>query len=66
MASYEAVISRPDNLARIQAARRAIERIGGTVAIAPPNAVGMVLVVLTLPAPYTPDDFLPGIPFTKV
>jgi hypothetical protein len=65
MRSYEAVISRPDNLARIQAARRAVERIGGKIVTAPANAAGMVLVVVTLPKPYTPDDFFPGVPFSE-
>ena len=66
MRSYEAVISRPDNLARIQAARRAIERVGGKIVTAPPNAAGMVLVVVTLPEAYTPEDFVPGVPFSEV
>lgn len=66
MASYEAAISRPDNLARIQAARRSVERVGGKVAISRPDAAGMVLVVVTLPEPYTPDDFFPDIPFSEV
>jgi hypothetical protein len=65
MRTYEAAISRPDNLARIQAARRSVERIGGKIAMSPPNAAGMVLVVVTLPEPYTPDDFFPGVPFSE-
>jgi hypothetical protein len=65
MRAYEAVISRADNLARVQAARRAVERVGGKIAMAPANAAGMVLVVVTLPEPYTPDDFFPGVPFAE-
>jgi hypothetical protein len=64
--TYEAVFSRPESVARVQAARRAIERAGGRLEIRPPNRAGMVVVTLTLPDPYTPDDFVPGLPFALV
>jgi len=61
--TYQALLSNPDNIRRIDAARREIERAGGRVEIGAPNAVGMVLVLLRLPAEITPDLLLPGIPF---
>lgn len=61
--SYEALLARPDNLARIEAQRRAIERAGGQIYIAPATRTGMIMVTLLLPATYRPDDFLPGLPF---
>jgi hypothetical protein len=63
---YEAILSHAESLARLQAVRPAIERAGGTLRIAPPTAKGMVLVTLLLPAPLTPQDFLPGLPFYLV
>jgi len=33
---YEAILSRPDSIARIRAAQRDIERLGGKVVFAPP------------------------------
>lgn len=62
MKQYQAVLSRPDNVARVQAARRAIERAGGKVEIIPSNA-GMTAVILTLPDHHAPEHFLPGMPF---
>jgi len=66
MRTYEAALSRLDNLAQVKAAIRLIERIGGTVQIASPTATGMTLVVLRLPETYRPDDVLPGLPFYPV
>lgn len=66
MRTYEAALSRQDNLAQVKAATRLIERIGGTVQIDPPTATGIVLVVLTLPETYRPEDILPGLPFYPV
>lgn len=63
---YQAMLSNPTNVARVRAAARAIESIGGKVAIAPPTKVGMVLVMLHLPPGYMPDQFLPGLPFYPV
>jgi len=64
MQEYQALISRPDYLARLQAARAAIERVGGRLVIGAPNAAGIHVVILRLPSRYTPDDFVPGLPFT--
>lgn len=60
---YEAILSRPESIARIRAAQRNIERLGGTVTFAPPAPGGFVLVTLTLPLPLTPQQVLPGITF---
>ena len=49
MRTYEAALTRMDNLRRVKAAIRLIERIGGAVEFAPPTATGITLVVLTLP-----------------
>ena len=62
MIAYQALLSRPDNVARIQSAKPAIERAGGSVTITHLKT-GMAVVVLQLPDIYTPDQFLPGIPF---
>lgn len=64
--TFEALLSRPQHVAQAFAARPEIERVGGTIQIAPPNSLGMTLVVLTLPAPYSADTFFPGLPFYLV
>ena len=51
------------HLARIQDARREIERRGGRVTFAPPTKTGMVAVVIELPEGTRPEDIVPGIPF---
>ncbi len=66
MRTYEAALSRPDNLAQVKAAIRQIERIGGRVQVDAPTATGMTLVVLTLPETHRPEDVLPGLPFYPV
>lgn len=63
---YEAILGQPGSVTQVIAARPAIERIGGSVKLAPPTARGMVLVTLVLPEPYTPQQFLPGLPFYLV
>ena len=63
---YEALLAQAESIARVKAARRAIERAGGTVKLAPPTASGMVLVTLTLPDRHTPQEFMPGLPFYLV
>jgi hypothetical protein len=60
---YQALLANPQNIAMVQAHAREVERIGGRVAIAPPTRVGMVLVLIELPAGYSPEQFFPGIPF---
>lgn len=66
LVTYQALLSNPDNIRRIQAARALVERVGGRLEIGAPNTVGMVLVLLWLPAEITPDQVLPGIPFYPV
>ena len=61
--TYQALLSNPQNVARVQAAKGEIERLGGRVNIAPPTNVGMVLIILELPDTYRPEQFFPGIPF---
>ncbi|HEU5442034.1 MAG TPA: hypothetical protein VFU88_22325 [Ktedonobacterales bacterium] len=60
---YEAILSRPESIARIRAAQRDIERLGGRVSFAPPAPGGLILVTLALPETLTPAQVLPGIPF---
>jgi hypothetical protein len=66
MVAYQAILGNPTNVARVQAARSAIDQVGGRVQIAPPTKDGMTLVVLTLPEGYAPERFLPGLPFYPV
>jgi hypothetical protein len=66
MRTYEAALSRAENIAQVRAAIRAIERVGGRVSIGPPAPTGVVVVEITLPEPYTPDAFVPGLPFYPV
>lgn len=63
MQTYEAALARVESVAQVRAAIRAIERVGGTVRIAPPTATGMTFVTMTLPEPYRPEQFVPGLPF---
>ena len=56
----------PQNVAKVQARKYDVERVGGRVEMAPPTRVGMVLVILELPAGYSPEQFLPDIPFYLV
>jgi hypothetical protein len=64
--TYQALLSNPQNVARVQSTRGEIERIGGRLSVAPPSKVGMVLVLLDLPEAYRPDQFFPGMPFYPV
>ncbi len=64
--TYEAILSRPRNLAQVQQARKFIEAVGGRVVIAPPTKAGMVLVTLLLPEGYFPQHFLPDLPFYPI
>ncbi|MGO8946313.1 MAG: hypothetical protein ACLQUY_01355 [Ktedonobacterales bacterium] len=63
--TYQAVLSQP-NADRVEAARRDIERIGGRVALSPPNQVGLVIAQIQLPDIYRPEQVLPGVPFYPV
>lgn len=66
MRVYEATLSQPASLAQIEAARAAIERVGGSVKVAPPTRTGMALVTLVLPDPHRPEAFFPNLPFYPV
>jgi hypothetical protein len=66
MQHFEAMLTRPESLMRVQAARPEIERIGGRMEIQPSGTRDLSLVLLRLPEPYQPDDFLPDIPFFPV
>lgn len=60
---YQALLGNPQNIKKVQAAKRVIEQLGGRLAIAPPTNVGMVLVILELPIGYAPEQLFPDIPF---
>ncbi len=64
--AYQALLSNPENLARVQAAKREIEQVGGKVSIAAPNKSGLTLVIIELPQGYAPNQFVPGVPFYPV
>ena len=63
---YQALLTKPSSLERVQAQRQAIIKVGGRVHVQPGNVAGQASVVLELPAPYQPDDFLPGLPFFAI
>ncbi|MGH2516325.1 MAG: hypothetical protein ACRDHP_11785 [Ktedonobacterales bacterium] len=63
MVVYQAMLANPNNVARVRAAQRGIEQVGGKVSISSPTNAGMVVVLLHLPEAYTPEQFLPGLPF---
>ena len=67
--TFEALLSNPQHVAQAQAARRAIESVGGSLQLIrtpQPGQPGMTLVVMTLPNAYLPETFLPGLPFSVV
>lgn len=66
MRTYEAALSRKENIEQAKAAIRLIERLGGRVQTAVDRATGVTLVILTLPDTYRPEDILPGLPFYPV
>ena len=63
MQHFEAMLTRPESLVRVEAARSSIERIGGRIEIQPSGSPDLTIVVLRLPAPHQPDEFLPELPF---
>ena len=63
MQAYQAVFSRPENLARVEEARQAIARAGGRVEIVSQGKTGMYVVLLYLPPGQAPEQLLPGLPF---
>lgn len=66
MQTYEALLSSPQHVAQAHAARRAIEGVGGALRVIPNPRTGMTLIVLTLPMPHHPDEFVPGLPLYPV
>ena len=64
MIVYEALLTQSGALARVQAMRRPIEQVGGTLHIEQAGAA--ILVTLTLPTQHMPEQFYPGLPFFPV
>lgn len=64
--TYQAQLSLPASLARTLAAVHAIERAGGRIEILPTTTTGVTTVRIHLPSPYTPEDFLPSLPFYPI
>jgi hypothetical protein len=60
--TYQAQLTRPENLARVRAATPLIEQTGGRVEIMSTPTPGVAIVLLHLPEPRHPDEFLPGAP----
>ena len=60
---YQAMLARPESLAQVRAAQRAIEQAGGAVEMRQTGTPGLVAVTILLPEPFTPEQFVPGIPF---
>jgi hypothetical protein len=66
MRTYEALLSRPEQVAYVKARQRDVERAGGKLHIYAPNKAGLTLIELTLPASIGPQVFFPGLPFSLV
>ncbi len=64
--TYQAVLTRPDSIDRVRQVARQIESVKGRVKIELTTTMGVVTVMLELPDPYTPEVFLPGLPFFEV
>lgn len=64
--TYQSQLSLPASLARARDVAGAIERIGGRVEFLPTGMSGITTVRLLLPLPYTPEHFLPGLPFYQL
>jgi hypothetical protein len=60
---YQAQVTLPATLARIEAARSIIKLAGGKMEIFTTPTPGLTIVRLTLPASLHPDAVLPGVPF---
>jgi hypothetical protein len=60
---YQAQVTLPTTLARIQAARSVIENSGGKLEFVSTTTPGLTIVRVTLPETLTLDAVLPGIPF---
>lgn len=61
---YEALLTQSGSRERVQVMRRRIEQVGGAVQIE--QSGGAILVTLTLPAQYAPEQFYPEMPFFPV
>lgn len=61
---YEALLTQGQSLTYVQESRRRIEQVGGSLRFEPVGHA--VLVTVTLPAPYTIDNFFPNAPFFPV
>lgn len=61
--TFEARLTTPESIERVQAAKRPIEQVRGTLRMVPTRTPGVVIVLLTLPDGYHPESILPGIPF---
>lgn len=71
MADYEALLTQEDSIKRVERLRSDIERIGGTLRVERVSKPGSgerpsALVTLSLPDPFTPGEFFPGLPFFAV
>ncbi len=58
---YEALLTQSQSITQVQAMRPRIERLGGSLRFE--QTGNAVLVTLSLPAPYTADQFFPSAPF---
>jgi len=58
---YQALLTARASVERVKAARREIERAGGRVQMMTRGTVTVVL--LELPPPLLPEQFVPGLPF---
>ena len=63
---YQAQITLPATLARIEAARSIIELAGGNVEIFTTSTPGLTIVRLMLPESLPPEAVLPGVPFFRL
>ena len=66
MQHFEAMLTRPESLIRVQEARPSIESVGGRIEIQPSGSPDLTIVLLHLPEPHQPDEFLPELPFFPV
>ncbi len=61
---YEALLTQRESLGRVQAMRRNVEQRGGALSIE--QAGNAILVTLTLPAQFAPEQLYPDMPFYPV
>jgi hypothetical protein len=60
---FQAQLTLPASLMRVQVARPDIERVGGLLEFIPTDVSGLTTVRIHLPERYQPEQFLPGLPF---